>query len=352
MKLIEEIEDWEVACVSTSASVADVIRAIDSVGTQLIMVRDEKSQLHGIVSNGDLRRAALKTVSIKENVRQIMNTEPLVAKNNQSKAEIHSLLISKGVGQCPIINEDGTLIGLYSLGHVKQLDVITNPMLIMAGGKGSRLYPLTKEIPKPLLMLHGKPILEHIIIKAKAQGFRKFLISINYLGYKIQEFFKDGSEWGVEIKYIVEDKPLGTIGGLGLLELKPTESFIVTNGDIIGDINYREILNFHLKKSAYLTMCVKKHVLQNPFGVVEIEGAQIVGFEEKPIFESYINAGVYVLSPQAANNIGKNMFVNTPDLFSNKNAEGMFMAAYTISGNWLDIGTPADWHKAQEIYND
>ena len=318
----------------------------------MLSLQKKKNRLHGIVSNGDLRKAVLNLVSVKENVRQIMNAEPLVAKNNQSKAEIHSLLVSKGVGQCPIVNEEGTLVGLYNLGRVKQLGAITNPMLIMAGGKGSRLYPLTKEMPKPLLLLNGKPILEHIIIKAKAQGFRKFLISINYLGYKIQEFFKDGGEWGVKIEYIVEDKPLGTIGGLGLLDSKPTEAFIVTNGDIIGDINYREILRFHLNNSAYLTMCVKRHVLQNPFGVVEVEGERIVGFEEKPIFKSYVNTGVYVLSPQAAQKIGKNMFVNTPDLFSDKNAEGKLMAAYTISGNWLDIGTPADWHKAQEIYND
>jgi NDP-sugar pyrophosphorylase family protein len=217
----------------------------------------------------------------------------------------------------------------------------------MAGGRGTRLGTQTENCPKPLLLVAGRPILEHIINRAQAEGFTNFVIAINYLGYMIEEYFGDGRKMGVKIDYLREEKPLGTAGALTLFEELPNLPIVVTNGDVITEIRYAAILDFHEKQGAAATMAVRSHEWQNPFGVVQIQGVEIISYDEKPIYRSNVNAGVYVLDPAVLKFIPKSEAYDMPSLFeiAGKNSERI--VAYPVHEHWLDVGRPKDLQQAE-----
>ncbi|MDC3047477.1 sugar phosphate nucleotidyltransferase, partial [Prochlorococcus sp. AH-736-A21] len=216
-----------------------------------------------------------------------------------------------------------------------------NTFVIMAGGQGKRLRPYTENCPKPMIEIEGKPMLEHILYRAKLEGFQNFIISINYLGQIIKDYFGDGSRHNINIKYVNEDLPLGTAGSLSLLEL-PDEPFLVSNGDIITDISYGNLLDFHIKHNAVATMAIKIHQWQNPFGIVSMDGIVIKGFEEKPIIKSQVNAGVYALSKDSLDSLIKNEKCDMPDLFLKLKSQKKLTIGYPIHEHWKDIGRPDD----------
>jgi NDP-sugar pyrophosphorylase family protein len=221
-------------------------------------------------------------------------------------------------------------------------------MLIMAGGKGTRLHPQTINCPKPLLPIAGKPILEHIIDRARNQGFTNFVFAIHYLGHMIENYFGDGKKFGVKIQYLRESSPLGTAGALSLLNPKPDSSFILTNGDIITDINFAELLSFHQLNSADATMAVREHQWQNPFGVVETQGLDIIRFEEKPITRSHINAGIYVLEPLVLSLLEKSVPCDMPTLLKRLQEKSKRVIAFPVHEQWIDIGQPTQFEHATD----
>ena len=219
----------------------------------------------------------------------------------------------------------------------------------MAGGKGTRLYPKTENCPKPMLPIAGKPILEHIIERAKIQGFTRFILAIHHLGHVIEDYFGTGDSLGVQIEYLREQSPLGTAGALSLLSPVPISAFVVTNGDVITDVPYGDLIDFHEEHAAVATMSVCAHEWQNPFGVVQIDGMQIVGYEEKPVFRSLINAGVYVIEPDALKYLQKSTVCDMPTLFDLLRQNNEKVIAYPIHEGWLDIGLPEELQKAVEL---
>jgi NDP-sugar pyrophosphorylase family protein len=219
-------------------------------------------------------------------------------------------------------------------------------MIIMAGGFGRRLLPLTEDCPKPMLIVAGKPMLEHIIERAKLEGFSQFILSLHYLGQRITEYFGDGSRWQVEISYVNEEHPLGTVGALSLVEPRPEYPFIVTNGDVLTDIRYGEMLDFHLSHQATATMAVRQHEWQHPFGVVKTKGIEIIGFEEKPIHRTHVNAGIYVLNPDALAHLQKGASCDMPTLFERLRRSGQSTIAYPMHEPWLDVGRAEDLMRA------
>jgi NDP-sugar pyrophosphorylase family protein len=223
-------------------------------------------------------------------------------------------------------------------------------MVIMAGGKGTRLRPLTENFPKPLVAVAGKPMLEHIIGRAKHEGFTDFVFAIHYLGHLVDEYFGDGSRFGVRIEYLRENSPLGTAGALSLLNPRPNEPFVVTNGDVVTDIRYGELLDFHIRHDASATMAVRTHEWQHPYGVVQTRGIDISGFEEKPIARSYINAGVYVLSAPVLEELEPNMPCDMPTLFEKLQSRSLRTVAYPMHESWLDVGCPDDLEKAHHAF--
>jgi NDP-sugar pyrophosphorylase family protein len=223
-------------------------------------------------------------------------------------------------------------------------------MVIMAGGRGTRLGQHTENCPKPLLPVGGKPMLEHIIERAKAEGFNRFVIAIHYLGQMIEEYFGDGSRWQVQIAYLHEQTPLGTAGALGLMQPRPDEPFLVTNGDVLTDIRYGELLDFHCRHRAAATMAVRQHEWQHPFGVVKTKGVEIIGFEEKPILRSHINAGIYAMEPHTLDSLGLNEHCDMPTLFTRLKERDGRTIVYPMHEPWLDVGRPDDLLQARNEY--
>jgi NDP-sugar pyrophosphorylase family protein len=211
------------------------------------------------------------------------------------------------------------------------------------------LRPFTENCPKPLVTVAGKPMLAHIIERGKVEGFSDFVLAIHYLGHMIEEYFGDGSRFGVRIEYLREDAPLGTAGALSLLATRPAEPFVVMNGDVVTDIHYADLLDFHSRHEASATMAVRTHEWQHPYGVVQTRGVDIIGFEEKPIAKSHINAGVYVLSPEALGELAYGAVCDMPTLFERLHAGARRTVAYPMHEPWLDVGRPDDLEKAHHV---
>lgn len=255
------------------------------------------------------------------------------------------------VHQLPVVDENRYVVGLHLWDELLAPSVRSNVMVIMAGGRGTRLGEHTQDCPKPLLPIGGKPMLEHIIERAKAEGFDQFVLAIHYLGHMIEDYFGDGSKLQTNIEYLRENTPLGTAGALGLLQTRPTEPFLVTNGDVLTDIRYAELLDFHIRHGAAATMAVRLHEWQHPFGVVKTSGVDIVGFEEKPVARSHINAGIYVLEPNVLDSISANEHCDMPTLFSRIQEKKTRTIVYPMHEPWLDVGRPADLEKARNAHS-
>jgi NDP-sugar pyrophosphorylase family protein len=256
------------------------------------------------------------------------------------------LMVANKLQQIPIVDENRQVVGLHLWDQLSAIEARQNTMVIMAGGLGTRLRPHTGRCPKPMLPVAGKPMLQHIIERAKAEGFQHFVISILYLGHMIEEHFGDGRQFGVDIEYLREKTPLGTAGALSLLSPKPQHSFVVTNGDVITDIKYGELLDFHNLHQAAATMAVRMHEWQHPFGVVQIKGVEIVGFEEKPVVRSHINAGVYALDPAALRVLSADAPCDMPTLFERLQLIAKKTLAYPMHEPWMDVGQPDDLKQA------
>jgi dTDP-glucose pyrophosphorylase len=340
---------WQQAILPSSATIEEAIRNLNQTGIKIVLVTNQLGVFEGTISDGDLRRGLLKGLDINSSIKDIVHQNAFVVPGNVSRDLIVELMTVNKIQQIPIIDENRRVIGLHLWDELSSTPKRENLMVIMAGGMGKRLRPHTKDLPKPLLPVAGKPMLEHIIERAKLEGFSRFVISINYLGNMIEEYFGQGERLGVEISYLKEKDPLGTAGALALLNPKPDLPFIVTNGDVLTDISYGELLDFHIRFAAAGTMAVRMHEWQHPFGVVQIEGVEIVGFQEKPVARSHINAGIYVLNPNSLNFLNNNERCDMPILFERLQAKNSRAVAFPMHEPWLDIGRPDDLFTANKM---
>ncbi len=335
-----------------SASIIDVLKIIDKSSKQLVLVVDDNKKLLGTVSDGDVRRAILKNVSLDSVIKDIYFRSPAVANINDSKDKIINICIAKKIHQIPIVDNDLNLVGLEVLDELICKGTKENKVILMVGGLGRRLKPLTDNTPKPMLHVGGKPILETIIEKFSDYGFINIILCVNYKSNIIQDYFGNGSELGVNIEYIFENKRMGTTGALSLLKDKPKEPFFVMNGDLLTNINFEHLLDYHLENNSVATMCVREYDFQVPFGVIELENGNIKSIEEKPTHNFFVNAGIYMLSPGIIDYIPKNEFYDMPTLFEkiielNKNT-----ISFPIREYWLDIGRLEEFEKANHEYDD
>ena len=337
---------WIQAILPASATIAQAIRNLDQVGIKIILVANETGVLEGTISDGDIRRGLLKGLDMNSPLTSIIHRNALVVPPKLGRELVMQLMVANKIQQIPVIDQQHQIVGLHMWDEITSPPTRTNLMVIMAGGLGTRLLPHTENCPKPLLPLAGKPMLEHIIERAKLEGFNHFVIAIHYLGHMIEEYFGTGERLGVQIDYSREKSPLGTAGALGLLNPLPDAPFVVTNGDVITDIRYGELLDFHTRHAATATMAVRAHEWQHPFGVVQTQGVEIVGFEEKPIARSHINAGVYALDPSALSFLTANAHCDMPTWFERLQANKKRTAAYPMHEPWLDVGRPDDLKKA------
>ena len=336
---------WRKSIVPIGGTIEEVVNLLNEIGLKLVLITDESNMLIGTISDGDIRRGLLKGLDLNSPVTGIIRSNQIVVSPEINREIVLQIMTSNKIQQIPIVNDKNQVIGLHLWDEMNTPVIYSNIMVIMAGGNGTRLHPQTLNCPKPLLPIAGKPILEHIIERAKSQGFTNFVLAINYLGHMIEDYFGDGNKFGVKIQYLRENLPLGTAGALSLLDPKPDSSFIVTNGDVITDINYVELLNYHHQNSASATMAVRGYEWQNPFGVVETQGLEIIGFEEKPITRSNINAGVYALEPSALSLLGKSEPCDMPMLLKRLQEKSELVIAFPMHESWLDIGRLEDLNK-------
>lgn len=342
---IEEI--WKRALIPATATLAQVIRNLDETGLQISLVVTPQGHLVGTLTDGDVRRGLLRGMNLQSPVEGIVFRDPLVVPPDIGRDTVLQLMQANKVHQLPVVDSDRHVVGLHVWDELMVPNQRSNMMLLMAGGEGRRLRPHTENCPKPLLPVAGKPMLEHIIERAKLDGIRHFVIAVHYLGHMIKEYFGDGSRWGVQIEYLHEQSPLGTAGAMSLLSPRPELPFLVSNGDVLTDVRYGEVLEFHARHSACATMAVRLHEWQHPFGVVRTQGVDIVGFEEKPIARSHINAGIYVLEPRALDSLVASEHCDMPTLFARLQERGERAIAYPMHEPWLDVGRLDDLQRAR-----
>jgi dTDP-glucose pyrophosphorylase/predicted transcriptional regulator len=342
-------EVWRDIILPDSSTIDDAVRNLEKSQTRIVAVVNTADVFKGTVCDGDIRRGLLKGLNLTSSINSIVQENALIVPPEINPHVVRALMSINKVQQIPVVDKAGFLVGLHLWDEIFITKSRDNLMVIMAGGLGSRMLPHTEECPKPMLSVRGKPMLEHIIERAIGEGFTNFVLAVNYLGPMIKDYFGHGEKMGIKIEYLLEESPLGTAGALSLFDSPPDTSFIVTNGDVITDIRYGEVLDFHIQHAATATMAVRPHEWENPFGVVKLEGIEIASFEEKPVVRSHINAGVYVLNPSVLSVLTVNEHCDMPTLFERLQEKDKRTIAYPMYETWLDVGRPDDLKLANNL---
>ncbi len=341
---------WKKALVKNDGNLLDAVRVINEGEIQIAFVLDESQKLIGTVTDGDLRRGLLNNLSLEAPLSSVMQTDPVTAFHDLSEKQILNIMQKYEVNQIPLIDDLGRIVDVRIRTLSDHRNLFDNQVILMAGGFGSRLKNRTYSTPKPLLQIGDKPILKTILENFIDNGFYKFTISIGHLGNQLEDYFGDGSKWGINISYIKEENPLGTVGSLSLLKDRPKKPFFVMNGDVLTKVNFKQVLKYHEDHKALATMCVRGFDNQLPYGVVNIDGVNIIGLEEKPIQKVMVNAGIYVLEPSILDYIQYNQFYNMTSLFEKLIHTNKTTIAFPIHEYWMDIGQPDDFEQADRDY--
>jgi dTDP-glucose pyrophosphorylase/predicted transcriptional regulator len=344
------MKDWKKTLVKPSDPIIEVIKIIDSGALQIALVVNEDRRLLGTVTDGDIRSGILRGISLEDKLEKIMCKTPIVASEDDDPKTIMEIMKLKDILQIPVVDDSGRVVGLEILKELVHTPKRDNIVVIMAGGMGERLRPLTDDCPKPLIKVGVKPILEIILEEFINFGFRRFFLSVNYKAEMIENHFGDGSKWGVKILYLREKRKMGTAGSLSLLPEMPDTPFFVMNGDLLTKVNFRHLLDFHQEHGAKATMCVREYDFQVPYGVVSAEKHRLLGVDEKPIHKFFVNAGIYVLNPDVINHIPKDTFYDMTSVFENLIKEDEDVAVFPIREYWIDIGRKADFVRANGEY--
>jgi dTDP-glucose pyrophosphorylase len=327
-----------------SSDFYDVIKKLDENGEGILTIIDSKGCLIGLVTDGDVRRAVLNK---QLNIEHVINKHPYKLTTESTTEQRTALLKKVNRQHLPIVDKDNKLIEVFALDDAT-FRVMPNTIVIMAGGLGKRLGKLTKETPKPMLKVGEKPLLDVILATFIDHGFHKFYISVNYKKHIIMDYFGDGSKWGVSIKYLIEDKKLGTAGSLSLIREKLKHPLIVTNGDVMTSLDYDAFIMHHVRKKSSATMCIRKHDHVIPYGVIEVEDDRIISLSEKPKITFNINTGVYVLDPDIIKKIPSNTFYDMTELFEKISKDGQKTFTYTLKDYWIDIGHTDMFYQANK----
>ncbi len=345
------MKQWQKIIVNPNQTLLDTMKIIDESSLQFAVVVDEKERLLGTVTDGDIRRGILRGKGLDVSITSIMNSNPTSAIRGHKQYKYKRLMKSKMLKQLPIVDESNRLIDILFIDKFNKT-ANKNTVVLMLGGLGTRLRPLTNEIPKPMLRVGNKPILETIIEGFKQYGYTRFIFSVNYKREVIKDYFQNGEAFDVTIEYIEEDKPMGTAGALSLIKNPPTDPFFVMNGDLLTQINFDQLMEFHIEHQSIATMCVREYEYQIPYGIIETIGTDLVTIKEKPIHRSFVNAGIYVLNPDVFKFIPKDEFYDMPTLFDQLIKQNFKTSAFPIHEYWLDIGQIDDFKKANTEFKE
>ncbi|MDQ0194833.1 nucleotidyltransferase family protein [Paenibacillus wynnii] len=332
------------------ATIQETLAIIESGSSQIALVVNEQNRLLGIVTDGDIRRALLKNISLQETIDQIMNVQPITILSTMHSDQALQLMKRNRVRHIPVVDENSEIQGIYYLEELVKPSLKDNWVVLMAGGLGRRLGDLTLNCPKPLIKVGAKPILETIIQQFIEHGFHRFYFIVNYKAEMIIDYFGDGSKWGVEIRYIHESKRMGTAGGLKLITEKLTQPIIVMNGDLLTKVNFCQLVQFHSELQMQATLCVRPYELQIPYGVVRVNEHRLVDIIEKPLHQFFVSAGIYVLEPDVMNYLPDDSFFDMPELFQQLIETEQEIAVFPIREYWIDVGKLEDLQRADEEY--
>lgn len=333
---------------ASNSSVRDGMRVINDGAAQIALIVDISERLIGILTDGDIRRGLLLGHTLDSNVENLMQKNFRYINKDEKKDNILEVMRRESINQIPVLDKNGRVINLILLHDLLENKSQPNSVVIMAGGKGTRLRPHTENCPKPMLLVNGKPMLEIIIEHFIANGFHKFFLSVNYLKEQIFDYFEDGKKMGVEIHYLTEKEPLGTAGSLKLLPKNITEPFFVINGDVLTRLNPKHLLDFHYEHKSEATLCVREYVTTIPFGVVETKGITLIGFKEKPSYRQMVNAGIYVIDPKILSLIKQHEFMDMPTLLEKARKAENNVSVCPVHEYWIDIGRPESLQQAHQ----
>lgn len=340
------MKNWKKSILSFNTTLRDAIKNLNSTGLQFIAVVCNKNFFYGTITDGDIRRYLIKNSNLDVKIKKIANKKSLFLNKNISSTEAQKIMKTNQINCIPILNSAKKIVKIISSNDTDQPLKIKNLFIIMAGGKGKRLMPLTKEIPKPMIKISDKPIIERLILNARNEGFRNFNLTVNYLADRIIEYFKDGKGLNIKINYSREKKPLGTAGPLSKIKKHFNLPIVVTNGDIVNDVKFSKILEFHKSNKADMTVATGIHELTNPYGVIEFNGLNIKKIVEKPITKSFINAGIYVINSKLLLYLKKNTYLDMPNFISSLIHKKKKIIMYPLHESWVDIGTLEQLNKA------
>ena len=342
---------WRDLLIAPDLTIREAIARIDAGNAAIVLVTDKDDHLMGTVTDGDVRRGLLRGLNLTDAVTEVMNRAPTTAGHRDDRGAILALMKRKLFHQIPLVDERGRLVGLETLDELLQPGRRETPVVLLAGGLGMRLRPLTEEVPKPMLRIGDKPILESILDNFIEYGFYKFHLAVNYKADVIERHFGDGANWGVEITYLRETEKLGTVGPLSLLPELPAEPLVVMNADILTRVNFSQLLDYHRANQAVATVCVREHRHTVPYGVVSMSGdSLLVGIEEKPVHRSMVSAGIYVIEPAALRELPRGRHCDMPTFLQGLMARGQRVIGFPIHEFWLDIGRLEDLESAAEYF--
>ncbi|MCI7464552.1 MAG: nucleotidyltransferase family protein [Campylobacter sp.] len=335
--------------INQNASIKQALKVIDKGAIKVAVVLSDDGLLLGMLSDGDIRRALLKGMSLGDSITGIINRDPVVANINDTKERILELANEKKLHQIPIIS-NGKLIGIQDIREFLAPKNKPNKVILMVGGLGTRLRPLTNDVPKPMLDVGNKPILHTIVENFAKYGYTDIIMCVNYKSEIIKEYFGNGDKFGVKIEYVLESQRMGTAGALSLLQKRPKDDFFVMNGDLLTNVNFEYLHEYHKDSNACASICVRKYDMQVPYGVVNVRANQVTSIEEKPTQSFFVSAGIYMFSPIVLDFIPKGVFYDMPTLFGELLKQGFAVYPFFIREYWLDIGKMDEYRRANDEY--
>lgn len=327
------------------------IEKIDNSGLKIAIIADDDGKLLGVVTDGDIRRTLLAGHGLETPVGQFMQAKPRTALLGTERSVLLNRLRHEQILHMPIVDAEGRVRDLAYLPLFEQLSYPPNEVVIMAGGLGTRLRPLTEKIPKPLVAVGGRPLIDTIIDRLVAQGLTRITLCVNYLGYMLEDHLGDGTRYGAHFSFVREDKRMGTAGALSLLKQRPLTTFFVMNGDILTTVDFQSMLDFHRAGGAQATMAVNNYSFEVPYGVVDVAERNITALREKPKYSFLVNAGIYIFEPDVLDHVPANEYFDMNSFFDRMIDQKLNVAAFPVREQWLDIGRPDDLQRANNAFD-
>ena len=328
--------NWKKTILSLHNSIADAIVCLNKTSARIVIVT-QKKKFYGIINDGDIRRGFLRGLKITDSLSKIVQKKPIVCKPDDPIQKIKNIMVKNQIYQIPIIDNKKNILGINTIENIENRNLKDTIFVIVAGGFGKRLLPLTSKTPKPMLKIDGVPMIEKIILKASSEGFLNFIISVHYKKNVIKKYLGNGKKYGINIKYLEEKKPLGTAGFLSILKHKKNTNLVVTNADVYSQLKYENLLNFHISQNSKITTTVKIHQYINPYGVVRTNGNNILEIVEKPSTQTFVNVGVYVINTNIIKYLKTNTKIDMTDFINLIINKKISCIAFPLHERWEDF---------------